>query len=277
MSEVARDVTDETFATEVVERSRQVPVVVDLWAPWCGPCRALAPILERVAADADGSFDLVKVNVDDNPVTAGQLGARSIPLVVAFKDGKPASSFVGVQPESAIRRFVTALLPSDEDRSVEAAIRAHEAGRDEDAERMLIGLLEANPRHEKARMTLAELLGDQDRIDEALDVLAKADPGPEVDQLRSSLRLAASADMDLGALRASADAGDLEAAVTLGNALAAQGDSASALEVLLGAVQKDPAGKESAARQAMLDVFNVLGNGDPLVRTYRQKLAQALF
>jgi putative thioredoxin len=277
MSGFAKEVTDQTFVTDVVERSKQVPVVVDLWAPWCAPCRALAPILERVAADADGSFDLVKVNVDENPVSAGKLGARSIPLVIGFKDGEPVSSFVGVQPESAIRRFVAALLPSEVDRMVEDAIRARGQGRLDDAERILEAALDDNPRHDKARLALAELLGDQGRPNEALDVLAKADPAPEVEQLRSSLRLAASADLDLDELRVSAAAGDLGAAVMLGNALAAQGDTESALDVLLAAVKAEPAGKKGAARQAMLDVFNVLGNDDPLVRRYRARLAQALF
>lgn len=277
MGALAKDVTDDTFAEAVLKRSATVPVVVDLWAPWCGPCRALGPILERVAEDADGSFDLVKINVDENPVTASQLGARSIPLVVAFKDGQPVSSFVGAQPESAVRKFVEALLPSETDLMVEDANRARAQGRDGDAETILSAALENDPRHAKARLTLAELLGEADRTDEALEVLAKADPGPAVDQLRSSLRLAAAKQLDLDELRARADAGDLEAGVALGNALAAQGDTDAALEVLLAAVEADPQPKEGAARQAMLDIFNVLGPADPRVRAYRAKLARLLF
>lgn len=277
MTEVARDVTDATFAADVIERSKTVPVVVDLWAPWCGPCRALGPVLEKVADDSEGAFDLVKINVDENPAVASQLGARSIPLVIAFKDGNPVSSFVGAQPEGAVRRFVAELMPTEVDRMVDDAITAREQERLDDAEAILTAALESDPRHEKARLVLAELLGGHGRVDEALEVLAKADPGPEVDQLRSALRLAASEDLDLDDLRAKADAGDREAAVTLGNALAARGDAQSALEVLLAAVQSDPQPKEGAARQAMLDVFNVLGGSDPLVREYRSKLARALF
>jgi putative thioredoxin len=215
--------------------------------------------------------------VDENPSVASQLGARSIPLVVAFKDGRPVSSFVGAQPEGAVRQFVAALLPTEVDRMVDDAIAAREQGRLDDAEAILTAALDNDPRHEQARLALAALLGDRDRIDEALEVLAKADPGAEVDQLRSALRLAASEGLDLDDLRTRADAGDRDAAVTLGNALAARGDSRSALEVLLAAVQADPQPKESAARQAMLDVFNVLGGADPLVREFRGKLAQALF
>jgi len=277
MTAIARDVTDETFGEEVIERSRTVPVVVDLWAPWCGPCRALGPVLERVAEAAAGAFDLVKINVDENPMVAGQLGARSIPLVIAFKGGQPVASFVGAQPEGAVRQFVAQLLPTDEDRQVEDAVAARGQGRSADAETLLRVVLEKDVRHEKARLTLAELLGEAGRMDEALAVLAKADPSPAVDQLRSTLRLAASEDEDLDALQAKADAGDLDAAVRLGNALAAGGDAGGALETLLNAVKAAPNANDGAAKQAMLDVFNVLGNSHPLVKEYRGKLARALF
>jgi putative thioredoxin len=277
MGDLAKDVTDDTFAQEVLERSRTVPVLVDLWAPWCGPCRALGPILERVADDAEGAFDLVKINVDENPVIAAQLGARSIPLVVAFKDGEPVSSFVGAQPESVIRQLVAELLPSEEDRMVDDAVLALEQGRAGDAETILRTVLEGQPRHARARLVLAGLLGEDDRIDEALEVLSRADPSPEVDQLRSALRLAVTEDEDLGELRAKAGTGDVDAAISLSHALVAQDDAESALQVLLSAVQRDPRGKESAARQAMLDIFTVLGGNDPLVRNYRAQLARALF
>ena len=109
MSEIARDVTDAEFATEVLERSKEIPVVVDLWAPWCGPCRQLAPMLENIAEQRAGDFELVKINVDENPQVATQLGARSIPLVVGFRDGAVVSHFLGVQPESAINQFIDAV------------------------------------------------------------------------------------------------------------------------------------------------------------------------
>lgn len=277
MSDHAIDVTDETFASAVLERSAEVPVIVDLWAPWCGPCRALGPVLEKVAAEADGAFDLVKINVDENPVSASRLGARSIPLVIAFKDGQAVSSFVGAQPESAVRRFVTALLPSEEDRMVDDARRAIAQERLGDGEAILRAALVSNPRHAGARLLLARLLGDTDRTDEALEVLAKADPTPEVEQLRSALRIAVSGAADLDGLRARFEAGDLSAAVALASGLNAGGETEQALEILLEAVRGDPRPKECAARAAMLDLFNVLGGGDPRVRRYRSELARALF
>lgn len=277
MSEHARDVTDDTFAEAVIDRSREVPVLVDLWAPWCGPCRALGPVLEKVAAGAEGAFELVKINVDENPVTASRLGARSIPLVVAFKDGQPVSSFVGAQPEGAVRRFVTALLPTEADRMVADAERAVLQGRGADAESILKRVLEEDPRHARARLALSRLLGEEGRTEEALEVLAKADPSAEVDQLRSALRLAASGQLDLDALRDRFADGDLSAAVDLATGLHASGEVEAALAVLLDAVRRDPNPKESAARQGMLDLFNVLGGGNPLVRRYRSELARALF
>ena len=277
MSEVSRNVTDDTFAHEVLERSKTVPVLVDLWAPWCGPCRALGPVLERVAAEANGSFELVKINVDESPITARELGARSIPLVVAFKDGEPVSSFLGAQPEAAVREFVAELVPSEADLMVEDALRAREQGRDGDAETILNTVLNNDVHHTNARLTLAQLLADTQRTGEALAVLAKAEPSAAVEKLRSELRLADTAgEVDLDSLQREAEAGDVTAAIAWARALHARGDTQAALNVLLTAVQSDPDADGGAARQAMLDLFNVIGKDDPLVRGYRSELAKAL-
>jgi putative thioredoxin len=276
MSDTALDVTDATFSEAVLERSKHLPVIVDLWAPWCAPCRALGPVLERVARDADGTIELVKINVDENPVTASQLGARSIPLVVAFKDGQPVSNFLGAQPEGVVRRFVEALVPSEVDRMVADALRAASLGQEGDAETILMAALTHEGRHEGARLALAQLLGDTGRTAEALEVLAKADPSPAVDRLRSALRVAVAGEVDLDTLRARADAGDAAAAITLANVLIGGGEVQAAFDILLQAVRAEPRGEAGPARRAMLDAFNVLGS-DPLVRQYRGRLARALF
>jgi|TARA_B110000196_G_scaffold288897_1_gene274188 putative thioredoxin len=118
MSEIAKAVTDADFEQAVFERSKEIPVVVDLWAPWCGPCRQLAPILEGIAAQRPTDFELVKINIDENPKVAAQLGARSIPLVVTFRDGNMASQFLGVQPAPAIEEFIDGILPGVVDQLV---------------------------------------------------------------------------------------------------------------------------------------------------------------
>ncbi len=281
MSAQIKDVTDDDFAVEVLARSRQIPVVVDLWAPWCGPCRQLAPILEKLAAARSGDFELVKLNVDENPKVAAQLGARSIPLVVGFRDGEVAAHFVGVQPESAINQFIDQLAPSEADRLVSEADSERNAGRDVAAERLLQQALELDKHHEAARMALARLLGDGDRIDEALQVLAAvASSGhDEAAALHAELQLKQSGDVDTDALQARVDADpdDLDAAIALGRALAARGQHQQALDLLLTTVSKDATYEDGAAKQAVLDIFNVLGGQNPLTREYRQKLARMLF
>src|SRR5215216_4005209 len=120
----AIDVTDATFETDVVQRSKDVPVVVDLWAPWCGPCRTLGPIIEKVIEETDGKVALVKVNVDENPQISQAFGVQSIPLVVAVKDGQPVDGFLGAHPESTVRQFIERLLPSAEEERVAKLVAA---------------------------------------------------------------------------------------------------------------------------------------------------------
>ncbi len=135
------DVTDATFQTEVVERSSSVPVVIDLWAPWCGPCRTLGPIIEQVIDETDGEVVLVKVNVDENPEISRAFQVQSIPLVVAVKDGQPVDGFLGAQPEAAVRDFVLGLLPSEQETAIDALIAAGD-------ESSLREALELEPGHE---------------------------------------------------------------------------------------------------------------------------------
>ena len=223
----------------------------------------------------------MKLNVDENPKVAAQLGARSIPLVVGFRDGQVAAHFVGAQPESAINQFIDQLAPSEADRLVSEAESERDAGREVAAERLLQQAIELDKHHEGARMTLARLLGDADRIDEALEVLAAvASTGhDEAAALQAELQLKQSGNVDTDALRARVDADpdDLDAAIALGRALGATGQHQQALDLLLGAVGKDASYEDGAAKRAVLDIFNVLGGQNPLTREYRQKLARMLF
>ncbi|XOV86828.1 MAG: tetratricopeptide repeat protein [Pseudomonadota bacterium] len=280
MSGATRDISDNEFDALVIERSRTVPVVVDLWAPWCGPCRQLTPVLERIAAERPADFELVKLNVDENPRVASMLGARSIPLVVAFRAGKPVSSFVGAQPAGAINKFIDGLAPSPADQKVVAAAAAETAGDLAQAEHLLHEAVQADPHHEAARLALAELLSGLNRNDEALDILQVLPSRGQdaVARLAAKIRLQLAADVDIDGLRQKCEAApeDIESAIALGQVLANLGQFEEALDRLLAAVARDPGHADGAARRAMLDVFELLGPESPLTRDYRRRLARAL-
>lgn len=165
------DVTDATFTTDVVERSRTVPVVVDLWAEWCGPCRTLGPILEKVVADTGGQVELAKVDIDANPSVASMFQVQSIPAVYAMKDGKVVDGFLGAQPEWQVAEFVQRLYPSAEDREVDRLVAAGD-------EASLRAALELEPSEETVIVALAELLVSDGRAEEGLALLERIPESP---------------------------------------------------------------------------------------------------
>jgi putative thioredoxin len=232
------DVTDASFERDVLERSDQVPVVVDLWAEWCGPCRTLGPILERVVGDTDGAVDLTKVNVDENPRVASTFRVQSIPAVFALRDRQVVDSFIGAQPEAAVREFVGRLAPatSEADLLVEAGDEAS-----------LRQALELEPDHPGAVVALAELLVAQGQADDALALLGRV---PETAEVR---RVAAMARLGNGALKGDTD---LE----------------SRLDGLLDRVKHD-----DQARREFLDLLEAMGPGDSRTTEYRKALTARLF
>jgi putative thioredoxin len=277
------DVAEAQFPGAVLDRSAKLPVVVDFWAPWCGPCRTLGPVLERLAHEHAGAFVLAKVNVDEAPEVAKAFGIRSIPAVKAFRDGRVVAEFIGAQPEAAVRRFLESVLPSDADRLAAEADAFASRGHENAAEERYLGALEKDARNARALIGLAELLAGRGETERALELLERVPGGTEIakraERLAAALRTRASGAADLGALRARALASpaDLAVRLELGKGLCSAGRYEEALGELLAVVQRDPRFAEDAARKTMLDIFALLGPDDPLTQKFRSELARALF
>jgi putative thioredoxin len=277
------EVGDHDFASQVLERSHRTPVVVDFWAPWCGPCRVLGPMLEKLAAQHAGGFLLAKVNVDQAPALAQRYRVRSIPAVLGLRDGAIVAEFVGAQPEAILERFIAALLPSEADGLAKQGGALLEAGDAAGAEAKLRAALELDARHPRALLGLARLLGERGDAAGGLALLEKITGGEaelaEAEKLSAELRMASAVRADESALRTRVEAtpDDLDARIQLGRALAARDRHEEALEQLLAAVKRDPHFADEAARKSMLDLFAVLGADHPLTQRYRAELARALF
>jgi putative thioredoxin len=273
-----KDIDQQQFGAEVLQRSHEVPVVVDFWATWCGPCKTLGPALERVAAEYEGAFELVKVDVDQNQALAQQFGIQSIPTVIAFKDGMPASQFMGAIPEGQIRQFVDAILPTELDRMVDRARDLALEGDSAAASAVFSQVLEQVPDHIEAGTGLASLLIAAGDTESALIVLGRLPRTSEVEKLEAAARVTAALDVDVSALEArlAADPGDDAARIELAQALAANGEHEAALDHLLAVVAEKGDAMEEA-RQGMVDVFGLLGDEHPLTVSYRKALANTLF
>lgn len=276
------DATDRDFETSVLERSKEVPVLVDLWAPWCGPCRTLGPLLERLAEENRGAFEVAKVNVDENPGLAEAFRVQSIPMVLAFRDGQVAEHFVGALPESELRRFVARLLPSEADRLAADGEQRLAGGDAEGAEAAFRAALEKDVRHGGALVGLASVLERRGDTDEALALLDRVDPGPHrqrADRLAAAIRvqLAGAGEFDELRRRTEANPDDLEALFAYAQAAAARERHEEALAAFLRIVGRDREFRDDAARRAMLDLFALLGNDHPLTDRYRSELAKVLF
>jgi putative thioredoxin len=273
-----RDIDQTEFGAAVLQRSAEVPVVVDFWAAWCGPCKVLGPILERLAASYGGRFELVKVDVDANRELQAQFRVQSIPTVIAFKDGRPAASFVGARSEAQVRAWIDALLPSEWDLMVERAGDLALEGDETGAEAIYRQVLAQKPDHPEAATALATRLIARKETDEALRILGRLPRTADVERLEAAARLAAAATVDLAALerRLAADERDAPARLELGEALAAKGEYEAGLDHLLAVVRGGGPLRERA-RRATVDILGLLGPEHPLTTVYRRRLANELF
>ena len=284
MSTHAIDVTSATFEAEVVEASKSLPVVVDFWAPWCGPCVALKPILEKFATEYDGKFKLVKVNSDENQELASAFGVRSIPFVLGFSGGEAVSHFLGAIPESQVRAFVDKLIPAPSDVERARATALREVGDLDRAAAALRRALELDADNQAARLDLAELLIDLMQLDPAHALLAAVpshiDWDARLATLRAALAFARSASSGVSEAelksKLAANPADYEARFALASQYAGMGRYRDALDELLQIVRGERNWKDGEARKQILAIFNLSDKEPELVSEYRRKLASAL-
>jgi putative thioredoxin len=287
-ADLIKNTTTKDFLRDVIEASREVPVLVDFWAPWCGPCRQLTPILEKAVRAAKGAVRLVKLNIDEHPQIPGQMGVQSIPAVFAFQDGRPVDGFMGTLPESRVNAFIARLIgdaDGDTAADIEAAEEALAAG-DVNAAAQLFGeVLQKDRENAQALAGLAKCYiktGDLARAEQTLALVppAKADSAA-VASARAALELArkAPAAGEIDALRAklAADPKDPQARFGLALALNAKGDRKGALDELLTLVAKNRSWNDDAARKQLLQLFDAWGPSDPSTVTGRQRLSSLLF
>ena len=271
------DVNEANFEQEVLLRSHGVPVVVDFWAEWCGPCKVLGPILERLAIEAGGRFLLAKVNVDQNPGLAIRFGVQGIPAVKAFRLGKVEAEFVGAQPEPVVRRFIQRLVPSPAEQAVQAAnslLVTHHWKEAEEAFREALAEDESNA---AAALGLVKSLLMQGRGGEALALLEDFPPGSEwaiAEQLRPLADLLAAVEKNGPGYD---EQDPLAAELYQAGRLIVRGNLPAAMDGLLDILRQDKRYRDGLPRKILLAVFSILGDEDTLTRQYREELASVLF
>lgn len=282
--------SDQTFVADVITPSNDTPVIVDFWAPWCGPCKQLIPALERAVTSAKGKVKLVKINIDENPGVAGQLGVRSIPAVYAFKDGKPVDGFMGAQPESELEKFVSR-LSGERDAGEDAAAlvaRAKDsltAGDPGGAAQDFAGALQLDPENPEATAGLARLYLESGNQEGAAAMIANIPDSlkdhPDIIAIAAmlDLRPAPEAPDETAGLQAkvTTNPDDLDARLELAKALAGLGRNGEAVDHLLYSIQKNRAHNDEMARHFLLTIFQAEGNESEITINGRRQLSSILY
>ncbi len=278
------EATEADFEQRVLAESRRRPVVVDFWAPWCGPCRALGPLLERAVAARGGEVALAKVNIDEAQQLAARYRVQSIPAVIAFRDGAPVKEFVGALPERQVQAFLDSLAPTEADRLVRQAREARSADAAA-AEALYRRALEVDPRHDAARLGLAETLLDRGTTTGVADLLesvtASGEPGEHARRLQARAwfreKAGARGDVEAARARVAAEPANGQLRYELGTLLGDAGEFPTALTELLAAGEADPKLAAGPVREAMVHVFHLLGDQHPLANEFRARLSRLLF
>ncbi len=287
--EIVKNTTAATFAKDVIEASRQVPVLVDFWAPWCAPCKQLTPIIEKIVRAQNGKVRMVKINVDENQAIASQLRVQSLPTVYAFRDGRPLDGFMGAQPESAVKAFVDRLLgeeaATDAAAAVEAADKALEAGDLQGAAEVYAAVLQEDPQNVAALAGLAKCYlksGDVARAEQTIGLVPPDKrENAAVASVRAALDLAKMAAKagDISKLEATvkAEPANHQARIDYAMALAAGGKKEQAVDQLLESIRRDRKWNEEAARKQLVQFFDAWGPKDPATLDGRRRLSSILF
>jgi putative thioredoxin len=286
--DLIKEGSDATFVQDVVEASRETPVIVDFWATWCGPCKTLGPALERQVLAAKGKVKLVKIDIDRNPVYAGQLRVQSIPTVYAFVDGRPVDGFMGAVPESQVKSFIERLTkmggggPSPVEDLLALAKESLDLGDVGGAAQAYAQVLQAEPDNVAAIGGLARAYlagGDAERAAEIAEMAPEGAKNADLDSVRAALALAEGASSETAGFeqRLARNADDHEARFELAKALAAHGRFKDAADHLLTIIERDREWNDAAARKQLLTVFEAAGQGSDVARQGRRRLSSILF